>query len=252
MKFATIRLKWKICLRLSKTTHFCSAARDKPKPKDFGPKSSRNNHSKGQQGNSLHREQHPQRQRQSSASQNSKKSTGNRYENKSTNSEISKKEGQANGGTKAQEDKSADSVPQTHSTTPAVNVTHAQEGNTADNGMQPQQDKSGEGDHVSPVNHRNQSKRQYVRKTPPDGSPIFRTRKVDNANATSAKVNGNNNESKGPDLRKEQLENKMANGTNDFVPLPQRSRRPRKTYHRKDPNGKIEFPPNRENGSVPA
>ena len=94
-------------------------------------------------------------------------------------------------------------------------------------------------------------RRRYFRKTTPgDGSPIFRTCTKDTANTSSAKVNGNNNEPKSNDLPKAQLENKMANGTNDFVPLPQRSHRPQKMFLKKDPNSKIEFPPNRENGSV--
>ena len=118
-----------------------------------------------------------------------------------------------------------------------------------------QGDKTTESNHVTNnQGNRRPGKRRYVRKTPKgDGSPIFRTGTVDTSNnPSSTKENGDQNEAKGSDLPNGQFERQMTNKTNGFVPLPQRNRRPRKVYLKKDPGSKIEFPPSRENGSVPA
>ena len=71
-------------------------------------------------------------------------------------------------------------------------------------------------------------------------------------NTSTSKEDGGQSKAKNSDLPNGQLESPITNGTNGFVPLSQRNRRPRKFYMKKDPGSKIEFPPPRENGSVPA
>ena len=226
----------------------CFSASEKPKPRDFGPKSNRNNNGREQQGNSRRQ---PQRQRQTSSSQNSTKSFGNRNEKKLTNDKNSKTPVKADGA-KAQDGSPADGVSQAQGGSPADKGTQAQDGSLADKGKQAQQDKPVESNHVTPNQGNRTTKRRYVRKTPPgEGGSTFRTGTVDTSNnPSSAKENGD--EAKSSDLPNGQLESQMTNGTNGFVPLPQRNRRPRKVYYKKDPGSKIEFPPARENGSVSA
>lgn len=233
---------------------FFSAA-EKQKPKEG--KSTRGNYGKGQQGNSR-REQNSQRQRQTNSTQNSTRSSSNRNGNR-TNDENSKTQARAD-GLKAQNG-------------PTDRRSHTQDnGSPKDNGTQAEKDKPADGetslekaatahdssDHVNNHNQGNRrTKRRYIRKTPlNDGNPIFKTTtSVEDTenNSSSVKENGiDSTESR--DLPNGQFEsqNSLENGTNGFVPLPQRSQRPRKVYYKKDPGSKIQFPPQRENGSVPA
>ena len=217
---------------------------EKAKPKDMGPKPNKNSNNKGQQSNS-HREQTTQRQRQNSSSQNSTKFHGNRNENKSSNNENSKNADHVNGAKEGSPVKGASKV---EDGGPVDDKT--QNGTSSDNGSKAQENKSVQNNHGTYNQGNNRTKRRYYRKTPLDnGGPVFRTGTVDTKNGGS--VAKETSESKSAELANTQLENNVANGTDGFVPLPQRRQRQRKVYYKKDPGSKIEFPPPRENGSVP-
>ena len=225
-------------------------ATEKPKPKDFGSKSNRSNNSKEQQSR---REQTSQRQRQTGSSQNSTKSFRNRNENKSTNSENSKTPVQSNGA-KTLGGSPADSESQAQDRSPAKNGTQGKDGSSGDDRTQAQANKPVGSSHVTENHVDRKTKRRYYRKTPVgDGSPVFRPGTVKTSNnSSSIKENGDQSKVKNPDLPNGQIESPITNGRNGFVTLPQRNRRPGKYYLKKEPGSKIEFPPARENGSVPA
>ena len=245
---------------------FVLTANQKPKTKDFGPRPSRNNGGKAQQGNS-HREQTAQRQRQINSTQHTAKSfSNNRHEGKTIPAGKSSKE-----ETRPQVDRANSGI----DGSPVDNATRATDVEPADGGTPPRKRSQEEKNSTQAQEHKpaknvashtsardlnghvvnnegqKKSKRRYIRRTPiKNDGPFFRNGTLETSDGSaSTKGNGDHNENgKGADVPNGQHKGETANETIDFVPLPQRNRRPRKFYYKNEPGSKIEFPPKRENG----
>ncbi|XP_046860436.1 SPATS2-like protein isoform X2 [Xenia sp. Carnegie-2017] len=189
------------------------------------------------------------KQKQINDSKNHFKSSENKTENKANNQELGNKaksktipHGESEGRTlptPASTDKIRnDQTVSLDGTQATPNGHHVQE-----NSMKPEETSS----HLGNGNHQpKRTKRKYVRKTlTNDGAAVFCAGTVDPSsnNVSFALINVQKND-----------DSTASNQANSevFVPLPQRSGRPRGCWMKKESANKIQFPPSRENKSIPA